>query len=95
MRAHIHIRIDAEHPLLHDINLVFTDCRACRDDLPVEIGQTDLVIIDQVKCPDTAAHKCFTHISADTSDAEYCDSGLRELLHRLRPEQQLCSRKLI
>ena len=76
MNADICIRIDIQNPLLHHIRLVFADGLSRSNNLTVQIGQTDLVIIDQIKCSDTASHKCLAYITAHTADAKYSDTGI-------------------
>ena len=64
------IRIDLQHPFFHDIDLISTHCLSRSDDLPVKICEAHCVIVDQVKCPDTAADQGFADIASDASYAE-------------------------
>ena len=95
MDPDIRIGIDLFDARRHDLCLILPDRFPRRNDLPVQVRQADLVIVDQVKCADAAADKCLADIAADTADAEYCNTRFCELLHIFLPEQKLCSRKLI
>ena len=57
------------NPLLHDIYFVFADRLMGSDDLAVDIRQTDLVIVNEIKGADSAAGKGFDDIAADSADA--------------------------
>ena len=95
VHAHIAVRVDLQNAVAHDLNLVFADGLACGNDLPVEVRQADLVVIDKIKRADPAAHKRFTDIAAHAADAEHGHMRTLQLFHGLRAEQKLRSRKLI
>ena len=81
--------------LFRHIHLVFAHRFAGGQDLAVQVGQADLVVIDKIKRADTAAHKRFTDIAAHAADAEHGHMRTLQLFHGLRAEQKLRSRKLI
>ena len=85
------IRVDVQHSFFHNIRFVFSDRAVCRDDLPVEICETHLIVVNEVKGADAAAHQCFADIAAHAADAEHGHARPLELFHRLRAEQQLRS----
>jgi hypothetical protein len=47
---HFAARIDFADSLGGYIHLVFSNGLSCREDLPVNVGQADLVVIDQIQC---------------------------------------------
>ena len=91
MHAHVAVRVDLQNALAHDLDLVLADGFARGDDLPVEVRQTDLVVVDKIKRADTAAHKRLADIAAHAADAEHGHARTLQLLHGLRAEQKLRS----
>ena len=77
--------------LLHRVHFILADGFARGDDLPVEVRQTDLVVVDKIKRADTAAHKRLADIAAHAADAEHGHARTLQLLHGLRAEQKLRS----
>lgn len=75
------------NPLLHDIYFVFADRLMGSDDLAVDIRQTDLVIVNEIKGADTAAGKGFDDIAADSADPEDGDTGVVKTLHGIFAEE--------
>ena len=64
------------NPLLHDIYFVFADRLTGSDDLAVDIRQTDLVIVNEIKGANSAAGKGFDDIAADSANPEDGDTGV-------------------
>ena len=95
MDAHVAVGVDLQHPLAHDVDLVLADGLARGDDLAVEIRQADLVVVDQIERAHAAADEPLTDIAAHAADAEHGHARTLQLLHGLRTEQKLRSRKLI
>ena len=93
--AHIAVRVDLQNAVAHDLDLVFADGFARGDDLPVEVRQADLVVVDEIERTHAAAHKRLADIAAHAADAEHGHARPLQLLHGLRAEQELRSRKLI
>ena len=87
MYPHIRIRIDVQDTLLHDFRLIFSDRLSCGNDLAVQVRQTDLVIVDQVKGAHAAAHQSLTDISAHAADTKYRHSRIRQPFHCILPQQ--------
>ena len=65
------------------------------DDLPVQVGQADFVVVDQVERPDAAARQRFDRIAADAADAEHRDPRMVQALHRLGAKLGLRACKLV
>ena len=92
---HLYIGIDLLHAVAHHLCLIFSHRFSGGNDLPVQIGQADLIIINQIKASNAAAHKRLADIAADSANAEHCHSCLLQFLHGLFSQQKLCPRKLI
>lgn len=91
VHAHIAVRVDLQNALAHDLDLVLADGFARGNDLPVEVRQTDLVVVDEIKRAHAAAHKRLADIAAHAADAEHGHARTLQLLHGLRAEQKLRS----
>ena len=89
------VRIDFQNPLPHHIRLVFSHGLPGGDQLPVQIGQADQIIVHQIDGTHTGAHQRLHGEAAHTADTEHDDPGLLQLFHGLLPQQQLGSGKLI
>ena len=81
MRLHIHLGIDRQDPLLHDLGLEASHGFSCGDDLPVQIGQAHSVIIDQIDGTNAAAYQCLADIPAHAADSKHRHTGLRKAFH--------------
>ena len=91
MNGDVHLRIDLQHPLFHHVRLVLAYRLSRGNDLPVQVGQADLVIVDEVKMAHAAPHQSLTDITAHTADTEYSHSGIFQLLHGRFAEEKLGS----
>ena len=91
MCLHLHVRIDFQHTLFHNIRLVFSHCFSCCNDLAVQIRKAYLVVVDQVKSTYPASHQRLTHISANTANSKYCHPGTGKFLHPLFSKKKLGS----
>ena len=95
MNPHIDIRIDIKHTFFHHFGFIFSYRFSRCDNLAVQIGETHLIIVNQVKSTDPTPHQCLTDIAADTSDAKYGNPAVFQFFHCFFAEKQLRSRKLI
>jgi hypothetical protein len=59
--------------------------------LPVQVGQADPVVVDQIQRTDAGPDKRFHRISAHTADPKDCYPAFRQVLHSLQAQQELCS----
>ena len=75
------IRVDGPDPLRHDLDLVTADGVHGRDDLAVEVGQGDGIIVHNIQGPDAAARQRLHDIAADTADTEDGDPGGSQSVH--------------
>ena len=91
MDVNFRIGIDLQHPVTHHFDFVLPHSFSRRYDLTVQICQTYLVIIDEVKGADPAAHKGFAYVTADTSDTKDRHPFLGEPRHAFLSQKQLCS----
>ena len=57
--------------------------------MPIEVGQTDLIVIDQIQCAHAAACQRLHRVAAHTADAKHCHPGVVQLFHSLCTQQQL------
>lgn len=87
MYCNLCLRVDGVYTFLHDIYLVFADGLPGSDDLTVNIRQTDLIVIDQIKGSYTTAGQSLHHITADTADAEDSNSCAVQALHGFLADQ--------
>ena len=76
MDLYICVRIDIQDPLLHHFRFIFSDCLMGRNNLTVQIRQTHLIIIDQIKGSNAASCQRLTDITTYTTDSEYGDTGI-------------------
>ena len=73
--------IDIQNPLLHHLRLLFANRLRCRMNLPVDIGQTDQIFIDENKMTDTGTGQTFGHIRTDTANPKNSYRRLCQLFH--------------
>ena len=73
--------VDVEDAVFHNIDFVFADSASGGDDLTVQVGEADFVIIDQIKFTNSTSHKCLYGITADSTDSKNGNSGVRQFLH--------------
>ena len=67
----------------HDLHLIFPYGAARCNDLTVQIGEADLVIVDQIDSSHTAAHQRLYGVASHTANAKNSDPRTREPLHSL------------
>ena len=75
------ILIDVVQTLRRHIHLVFSNRAAQGNNLTVDIGQTNLVIVNQVNGADTAARQCFHGKSSDTANTEHGNASVCQSIH--------------
>ena len=63
--------VDFQNPLFGHVHLVLSNGLPGCEDLPVHVGQTHPVIVDQVQGTDAAAGQCFHCVAADAADAKH------------------------
>ena len=76
-------------PLFRHIHLIFAHSLAGGDDLAVQVGQTDLVIVDEVEGTHAAAGQRLHGIAAHSAHAEHSHAGVVQFGHCLRAQQHL------
>ena len=87
------IRVDAVDPGFRHIHLILAKGFPGGDDLPVQIGQGNPVMVDQIQRADPCAGQRFHDIAAYAANAENGDPALLKLFHRFRTEEHLCPGK--
>ena len=85
------IRIDGTDPLLRNLDLASSDRVMRRDDLPVQIRQNHLIVIDQIDGSDAAPDKRFHRVSAHAADSKHSDPASGQPPDRFRAENNLRS----
>ncbi len=95
MYRHLAVRVDFQNTFPHHIGFVFSHRLPGGNQLPVQIGQADQIIVHQINGAHAGTHQRLHSEAADTADTEHNDSGLLQLFHGLLPQQQLGSGKLI
>ena len=89
--VHHGVRVDIMDALFRHIHLVFAHRFAGGQDLAVQVGQADLVVINQVQRANAAACQCFHRIASNTANAKHGHTGVVQTLHCLFAKQQLRS----
>ena len=85
---HLDSRIDGAAALCHHLDLGAPDRVIQSMDLAVDIGQADVIEIDQRQTADAGPGQGFGGITADPADTEYHDGGLLQTRQPLRPDQE-------
>ena len=80
---HLAVRVDVENAVTHDLRLIFSHGAARCDDLTVQVGEADLVIVDQIDGSHTAPHQRLHGVASHTANAKNSDPRTREPLHSL------------
>ena len=81
VHLHLTVRVNVEDAVPHDLHLIFPYGAARCNDLTVQIGEADLVIVDQIDSSHTAAHQRLYGVASHT--AKNSDPRTREPLHSL------------
>ena len=87
--GHLDVGVDIVDALFRYIHLILPYRAAGGDDLTVEVGQADLIVIDQIQCAHAAACQRLHRIAAHAADAKHCHPGVVQLFHSLCTQQQL------
>ena len=93
MGTDLALRIDGEDPLFGSVHLQLTQRVMGGDDLPVDIGQTDPVVVNEINGTDAAAGQGLHRVTADAADAEDCHPGIFQPFHAGFAQQQFGSCK--
>ena len=56
------------------------------DDLAVQVGQADLVVVNNIQRAYAASCQCLDYIAADAADTEHRHAGVMQPLHSLGTE---------
>ena len=83
------VGVDVMDALFRHIHLVLAHRLAGGHDLTVQVGQADLVVIDEVQRTHTAAGQRLDGIAAHAADAKHCHTGTVQLFHCFLAQQQL------
>ena len=89
--VHDAVRVDVVHALCGNLHLVPSDRAVRCDQLPVEVGQADRVIVNQVERADPRAHQRLYHMAAHAADAKHRYTCPVQTLHRRLAEQHFRS----
>ena len=73
--------VDVEDTVFHDIDFVFSNGASGGNDLTVQVGEADFVVVDQVKFTNSTSYKCLYGITADSTDSKNGNSGVCQFLH--------------
>ena len=87
--GHPDVRVNVVDALCSHIYFILPYRTAGGDDLAVEVGQADLIIINQIQCPHAAARQRFHRVAAHAADAEHRHAGIVQFFHSFRAQQQL------
>jgi hypothetical protein len=89
------IRADVLDALLCHVHLQAADGRMGGVELAVQVGQADLVVVDQIQRADPAAGERLHGVAAHAADAEDRHAAAAQFLHGLLPEDQFRPCELI
>ena len=87
--SHLDVRVDLVDALLSHIHLELAHRLVGGNDLAVQVGQADFVVVDEVQRTHTAACQRFDGIAAHAADAEHRHAGIVQFFHGFRAQQQL------
>ena len=80
---------------LGHVDLMLADRGDERIDLPVDIGEADTVVVEEVEFANSAACQYFHHITTDATNAKDGYTGAAERVNGGLAKKQLCTGKLI
>jgi len=92
---HLAVGIDVQNAVPGHIHLVFCNGAAGGQNLPVQVGDADLVVIDQIQRPNPGPGQGLHGISPHAADAKHGNPGVFQPLHGILAKDQLRSGKLI
>ena len=95
MFSHDAVRVDRQNALLGDVHLVFADGLARGEDLAVDVRQAHAVVVDEIERAHAGARQRLHRIAAHAADAEHRHTRLRQPLHGVLSQNELCAGKLI
>ena len=87
------MRVDAEYPLARHVGFVPADIGGECDNLAVDVGGRDTVVVKEVDSSYAASGEYFHGVSAHTAHAEYGHTAAREAMEGLRSQQHTCAGK--
>ena len=93
--AHKAVRIDLPDALRRRLDLPSADRTAKRDNLPVEIGFGDRIMINKIHSSHSGAGQGLDHIPSDAAYAENGYAGCAQPLHRFLSQKEPRSCKWI
>ena len=73
--------VDVKDAVPHDIDFIFTNGASGCNDLTVQIGEADFVIVDQIQFTNSTSHKCLYGITANSADSKNGNPGVCQFLH--------------
>ena len=85
------IGIDTCNTFGHDYHLRLADSIKGSDNLTIEIGEGNGIVINEVKAADAAAGEGFNCITAYAADAENSDMGVLQTCNCFTAKEQLCT----
>lgn len=88
---HMTTGIDVVDTILCHIHLMTSHTGDRSKDLAVDIRQTDLVIIYDIECANTATRQYLNDIATNASHAKDSDTGAVERVYSRLAQQQLCA----
>ena len=83
------------NPFRSSIYFILADGAPQGKQLPIQVRNTNFIIINQIQRTNAAACQRFYRITANTADAKHSNPALLKMLHDSFPIEQFCSRKLI
>ena len=85
------IGIDACNTVGHDFNFRLADSIKSSDNLTIEIGESNGIVINEVKAAYAATGESFNCITAYAADTENSDMGVLQTRNCFAAEEQLCT----
>ena len=83
------VGVDLVDALFRHIHLILPHRLAGGHDLAVQVGQADLIVVDEVQRTHAAAGQCLNGIAAHAANAEHRHAGMVQRFHGFLAQQQL------
>ena len=88
-----HIALIDGDAFRHDRSFILPNGRMKGNQLTIDIGQADGVMVHKIHGTDAAAGQGFCHITAHTAQTEHCNPGILQFFHCIRAQYKLGSGK--
>ena len=81
--------VDVEGPIAHHLDLGLADHAVCGDQLAIDVGHADTVVVDENEAANTGPRQCLGGPGTHTAEADDRDGARLEPGHFSGPQQEL------